>query len=69
MKKIIIAVAENPEEYEMYSWQACGMACLKMILKSIYPNEDFKLINLIKVIRFFRFINVLPKIKSFLITL
>lgn len=40
--------AKNPEEYEMYSWQCCGVACLKMILKSVYSNQNYSLIGLAK---------------------
>lgn len=40
--------AKNLEEYEMYSWQCCGMACLKMILKSVYPKKNYSIINLAK---------------------
>lgn len=40
--------AENPEEYEMYSWQMCGMTCLKMILKSVYPDKEYRLVDLAK---------------------
>lgn len=40
--------ASSPEEYEMYSWQCCGMACLMMVLKSIYPNKNYRLVDLAK---------------------
>lgn len=40
--------AQSPEEYETYSWQICGMACLKMILKSVNKEKDYKLIGLAK---------------------
>mgnify|MGYP006281478941 CR=1 FL=1 len=40
--------AKTREEYKMYSWQICGMACLKMILKSIYPEKRYKLVHLAK---------------------
>ncbi|EKE26353.1 MAG: hypothetical protein ACD_4C00314G0001 [uncultured bacterium (gcode 4)] len=40
--------ALNPEEYEMYSWQICWITCLKMILKSIYKEQEYKLIELAK---------------------
>ena len=40
--------AKNRQEYEMYSWQICGMTCLKMILKSIYPEKEYKLVELAK---------------------
>lgn len=32
--KWIESGAETPEEYEYWSWNTCGMACLKMILTS-----------------------------------
>jgi len=40
--------AKSKEEYVMYSWQACGMACLKMILKAIYPQKDYQIVDLMK---------------------
>lgn len=40
--------AKNQEEYEMYSWQVCGMACLKMILKSICPDKNYRTVELAK---------------------
>jgi hypothetical protein len=39
---------KTKEEYEMYSWQICGMTCLKMILKSINNEKDYKLVELAK---------------------
>lgn len=40
--------AKNIQEYEMYSWQCCGMACLKMILKSIDSNKNYTVVDLAK---------------------
>ena len=40
--------AQSKEEYEMYGWQICGMTCLKMILKSIYRERDYRLVELAK---------------------
>lgn len=31
--------AQTPEEYVLWSWNACGMACLKMILSHQFKNE------------------------------
>lgn len=39
--------AKNPEEYELWSWNVCGMACLKMIL-SHAKGEVVPLIKLAK---------------------
>lgn len=40
--------ARSKEEYEMYSWQICGIACLKMILSSLDKKEDYRLLELAK---------------------
>jgi hypothetical protein len=40
--------AESREEYEMYSWQSCGMTCLKMILASMDPKNIHPIIKLAK---------------------
>lgn len=40
--------AENLFEYESYSWQICGMICLKMILAAINPNKKYPSIYLAK---------------------
>ncbi len=37
--------ANSREEYEFWSWNMCGMACLKMVLKK-RNNKDFPLIDL-----------------------
>jgi len=37
--------AQSIEEYELWSWNVCGMACLKMILASEFKQE-FKTIKL-----------------------
>jgi hypothetical protein len=39
--------AVSLEEYVLWSWNLCGMACLKMILKSRFAKE-YKLIDLAK---------------------
>jgi hypothetical protein len=39
--------AETPEEYEFWSWNICGMACLKSILDFTF-KEKLKTINLAK---------------------
>lgn len=33
--------AQTAEEYELWSWNICGMACLKMILTSIYKKKFY----------------------------
>lgn len=38
--------ARTPEEYEMYSWQICGMTCMKMILESIDSDNKIELVKL-----------------------
>ncbi len=40
--------AETLDEYEMYSWQICGMACLKMILGALFPDGEHHLVPLAK---------------------
>jgi hypothetical protein len=40
--------AETSAEYESYSWQICGMACLKMILAGLFKMEDHPLVALAK---------------------
>ncbi len=40
--------AISKEEYEMYSWQICWITCFKMILKSIYKEKNYKLVELAK---------------------
>ncbi|MDO8461012.1 MAG: C39 family peptidase [bacterium] len=37
--------AETPEEYELWSWNGCGMACLKMILAR-HVGKEFNLVGL-----------------------
>jgi len=39
--------AKSPEEYEYWSWNICGMACLKMILASKF-SKNYKMIELAK---------------------
>lgn len=39
--------ALSKEEYELWSWNICGIACLKMILTHIF-KKDFKSIKLAK---------------------
>ncbi|MBI4836702.1 MAG: C39 family peptidase [Candidatus Abawacabacteria bacterium] len=56
LKKRILAVndpkwlasgAESPEEYALWSWNACGMACLKMVL-AYYKKVTIPLVTLCK---------------------
>ena len=37
--------ADTKEEYELWSWNACGMACLKMLIAYKY-NKEIPLIKL-----------------------
>jgi len=39
--------ANTPAEYELWSWNVCGMACLKMILMRKF-GRDYKTIELAK---------------------
>lgn len=40
--------AVSKEEYEMYSWQICGITCLNMILGSLDKNKNYRLVELAK---------------------
>ncbi len=42
-----ISGATTQEEYELWSWNVCGMACLKMILSSKF-GKNYKTIELAK---------------------
>lgn len=43
----MLSGALNPQEYELWSWNLCGMACLKSILDATH-QVDFSLIELAK---------------------
>lgn len=40
--------AKDQAEYESYSWQICGMACLKMILTAINKTKEYRAVSLAK---------------------